>query len=180
MTSNVVSVRPDTSYKDVVEQLVQSGVSGLPVVNDSGKLVGIVTEADLISKEAYNGHRPRALALLADIVSAREHHWATKAAGWTASDVMTRDLVVCESTEDVRVVARRMLERGVKRIPVVDSGVLVGMVSRRDILKVFVRPDDQILAEVTRRLTSDVNRPDDAHVHLRSRVTVPGSAGPWV
>ena len=165
MTSDVISVGPSTSYKDVVELLVQSAVSGLPVVDDSGQVVGIVTEADLTSKEAYGGHRPRALALLADILSAREHHWATKAAGWTAADVMSRDVVVCAPDEETRVVARRMLQHGVKRVPVVESGVLVGMVSRRDVLKMFARPDDEIANEITHVLATDLNRPDGCHVH---------------
>ncbi len=158
MTSDVVSVRPDASFKEIVERLVRCDVSGLPVVDDEGHLVGIVTEADVTSKEAYGGHRRRALALLADLLSAREHRWATKAAGWEAADVMTEDVVTCSPDDEVRVVARRMLERGVKRFPVVRSGELVGMVSRQDILRMFARPDDTIQAEITRALATDLNR----------------------
>ena len=165
MTRDVVSVRPDTPYKDVVEALVRSGVSGVPVVDETGRLVGIVTEADLTSKEAYGARRPRALALLADVLSAREHHWATKAAGWIAADVMTKDVIACAPGDDVRVAARDMLAHGVKRLPVLDDGALVGMVSRRDVLRMFARPDDEIANDVLRVLTTDPNRPDDAHVH---------------
>lgn len=165
MTEDVVSVRPDTPFKEMVERLVGSGVSGLPVVDDSSRLVGIVTEADLVAKEAYDGRRPRALAVLADVLSAREHHWVTKAAGWTADDVMTRRVTTCQPSEDVRGVARRMLERGVKRVPVVDDrGGLVGIVSRQDILRSLARPDEEIAAEVTRLLRTDPNRPDDHRV----------------
>lgn len=165
MTTDVVSVTPDTPFKEVVERLVRSDVSGLPVVEQSGEVVGIVTEADVVSKEAYGGHRHRALALLVDVLSGREHHWVTKAAGSVAADVMTANPVVCEPDEDVRVVARRMLERGIKRIPVVRNGALVGMVSRQDILGMFARPDDAITADVTHVLASHPNRPDDCHVH---------------
>ena len=164
MTTDVVSVTPATPFKEVVERLVDSDVSGLAVVDDSGHLVGIVTEADVVAKEAYGRHRHRALALLADVLSAREHHWVTKAQGSVAADVMTRNPVVCEPDEDVRKVARRMLERGVKRIPVVQTGVLVGMVSRRDVMGMFARPDDAIAADVTHLLTTHPNRPADAHV----------------
>ena len=94
MTTGVVSVRPDTPYKELVERLVQFDVSGLPVVDESAKVVGIVTEADLVSREAYGGHRHRALALLVDVLSGREHHWVTKAGGSVAADVMTTNLVV--------------------------------------------------------------------------------------
>lgn len=58
MTSTVVSVAPDTPYKELVERLVASDVSGLPVIEGDGSLVGIVTEADLLSKEAYGGSTP--------------------------------------------------------------------------------------------------------------------------
>lgn len=165
MTTDVVSVRPQTPFKEVVELLVHSGVSGAPVIADDGRLVGIVTEADLTSKEAYSGRRQRILALLADALAAREHHWSTKAAGWVAADVMTKNVVVCSPDDDVRVVARRMLERGVKRMPVERGGKLVGIVSRRDILRMFARPDDAIAGDVTKRLAGDPNRPDDCHVH---------------
>ncbi len=164
MTTDVVSVTPGTTFKELVELLVGSDVSGLPVVEASGRLVGIVTEADVVSKEAYGGHRRRALAVLADLLSAREHHWVTKAAGSVASDVMTTNLVVCSPDEGVRVAARRMLERGVKRIPVVEGGSLVGIVSRQDILGTFARPDAAIAVDVAEVLASDPNRPDDYHV----------------
>jgi CBS domain-containing protein len=164
MTKDVVSVGPRMAFKDVVECLVRSDVSGLPVLDDSGQLVGIVTEADVTSKEAYGGHRRRALAVLADVLSVRPHHWVTKSAGWTAADVMTRDVVVCGPDEAVRVVARRMLDCGVKRMPVVQSGELVGMVSRQDILRTFARPDDAIAADITNALATHPNRPDDCHV----------------
>jgi len=165
MTADVVSVHPHTPFKEIVEELVRSNVSGVPVVTDHGQLVGIVTEADLTAKEAYSGHRRRTLALLADVLAAREHHWVTKAAGWGAENVMTRNVIVCDVDDDVRVVARRMLERGVKRMPVLRAGKLVGIVSRQDILKTFVRPDETIAADVTRRLATDPNRPDDCHIH---------------
>lgn len=165
MTRDVVSVRPDTPFKEIVERLVRSDVSGLPVLDEAGRLVGIVTEADLTSKEAYPGHRRRALGLLADVVSARPHRWITKASGWNAANLMTTNIVMCGPDEDVRVAARRMLERGVKRMPVTQSGDLVGMVSRQDILRILDRPDDEIAAEITRVLATDLNRPDDCHVH---------------
>lgn len=164
MTREVVSVGPDTPYKDVLERLIHSDVSSLPVVSESGALVGIVTEADLISKEAYDGRRHRALALLADLASAREHHWVTKAMGTVAADVMTKGVLVCRPDEDIRSVARRMLERGVKRMPVVEADVLVGIVSRQDILGMFDRADEAIAADVELVLGDDINMPEDRHV----------------
>jgi CBS domain-containing protein len=163
MTRDVVSVRPDTSYKAVVEELVRTGVSGVPVVDDTGALLGIVTEADLVAASAYAG-RPRALAVLGDVLSARPHHWATKASGRTAAEIMTTGLVTCEATDDVRTVARRMLDRDVKRLPVLADGRLVGIVARHDILRALARPDEAIAADVEHVLRTDPNRPDDHHV----------------
>ncbi|HTK16578.1 MAG TPA: CBS domain-containing protein [Acidimicrobiia bacterium] len=162
MTKNVVSVGPETPFKTVVDQLLRSGVSGLPVLDESGKLVGIVTEADLASKEAYGVRGRRTLSLLADVLAAPR--WMHKAFGWVASDVMTKEVIVCAPDDDVRVATRRMLERDVKRMPVVQSGSVVGMLSRQDILRTLVRPDEVVDASVGEVLRTHPNRPDDAHV----------------
>jgi CBS domain-containing protein len=162
MSKEVVAVTPETPFKSIVERLVQSDVSGLPVIDASGRLVGIVTEADLASKEAYGVRRRRALSVLADVLAGPE--WLSKAFGSVASDVMTREVLTCGPDDDVRVATRRMLERRVKRMPVVDDGTVIGMVSRQDILRRLVRPDAEIDADVATVLSSDPNRPDDAHV----------------
>jgi len=164
MTKDVITVAPDTPVKEVIEHMVHSQVSGVPVVDSSGRLLGIVTEADVIAKEAYGGRRPRALALLADTLAGRDHHWVAKAAGLTAADVMSEHPVVCEPSDKVVTVARRMLERGVKRMPVVEDGLVEGMVSRGDILAMFDRPDDTIAGEVAEVLGTHPNLPDDCHV----------------
>ena len=166
MTADLVSVAPDTPFKEVVERLVRAEVSSLPVVDAGGKLVGLITEADLISKDAYQSRRHRALALLADVLAARDHRWVTKAAGAVAADVMTRNVTVCGPDDDVRSVARRMLEHGVKRMPVVEAGALVGIVSRHDILEIFDRADQAIAADVERVLANDLNMPEDHHIRF--------------
>lgn len=183
MTNNVVSVTPDAPFKDVVQRMVDRDVSGLPVLDGSGNLVGIVTEADLVAKGAYGGRRHKAVAVLADALSAREHHWATKAVGSVAADVMSRKVVVCEPDDDVRSGARRMLQRGVKRMPVVADGKLVGIVSRHDLLETFARSDDAITHDVRTVVTTHPNRPDDCHVDFTVEsgvVTLTGDVRyPW-
>jgi len=146
MTTTVVTVAPQTPYKEVVEQLVRPDVSSVPVVDADAGLLGLITEADFISKEAYGHRRARGLAMLADLLSARDHHWVTKATGWVAGDIMTKGVEVCAPHDDLRVLARRMLSTGVKRMPVVDESRLVGMVSRHDVLKLFDRPDADVAA----------------------------------
>lgn len=163
MTTEVVTVGPATSLKDVIEQMVRAGVSGVPVV-DGDRLLGIVTEADCISKEAYGHRRRRALALLGDVLTGRDHPWVAKAAGLAAADVMSAHPVVCRPGDDVASAARTMLEHGVKRMPVVEDGRLRGIVSRQDVLRTFDRSDDAIAGDVAEALTTHPNLPDDCHV----------------
>ena len=164
MTHAVVCVHPDTTYKEVVRQLVEHDISGVPVVDDDGELVGVVTEADLLSRAGYDGGNSLALAVLADLLSAREHHWASKARGWTAGDVMSRDVASCAPDTEVRLAARQMLDRGITRLPVVAERRVVGIVARQDVLRALIRADADIAADVERILTADLNRPDDHHV----------------
>lgn len=163
MTHPVVTVAPGTPFKELIVTLVDTGVSGLPVVDDATRVVGIVTEADLIPKGASPGRR-RALGVVRDLVAGDPARWVRRARATTAADVMTTEVRVCAPGDDVRAVAREMAERHVKRMPVVDGGRLVGIVSRHDVLAVFDRPDDKVAAEVAHGLRSDPNRPDDAHV----------------
>ena len=167
MSTGLITVAPDTPFKDVVERLVRSGVSSLLVVDEEGKLIGLISEADLMSKEAYGGgRRPRAVALLADLLSGRDHRWATKAAGSTAADIMTTKVTVCRPHDGVQSVARRMLREGVKRMPVVEAAVPVGIVTRHDILAMFDRPDDAIAADVRMVLANDRKMPENHHVQV--------------
>ena len=166
MSTDLVTVEPETSFKDVVQQMVRAEVSSLPVIDTTGRLAGLITEADLISKEAYAGRRRRALAVLGDVVAGHDTRWLDKAVGTVARDVMTTNVETCHPTDDVRVVARRMLEHGIKRLPVVEDGRLVGVVSRRDVLSMFDRPDDAIASEVQSLLRNPLYMPDDQHVRF--------------
>lgn len=164
MTTELVTARPTDSLKDLATRLVEAGVSALPVVDAEGRLVGIVTEADVISKEAYGGPRRRALQLVVDYFAGRDPQWVRKAAGWTAADVMTRQVVTADPDDDVRAAARRMLEAGVKRLVVVREGRPVGIVSRRDLMRIFTRPDAEVAADV-QAVLRDIRRvPEDIEV----------------
>lgn len=164
MTENVVTVGPETPYRELVDRLIYSGVSGLPVVDAGRKLLGIVTEADLVSKEAYVGRRRRGLGLLSNLLSGGDTRWVSKAGGLVAADVMSGSPLVCGPTDDLREVARRLLEHRIKRMPVVSDGRLVGIVSRHDLLKMFDRPDSEIAGELRALLGDDVKMPPDRDV----------------
>jgi len=163
MTAPVVTVGPDTPFKDVVSMLMDEDVSGLPVVDGSGAVVGVVTESDLVSKEGYPGPRPRILTALLDLLS-DDHRWRRKAEGLTAGDVMTADPIVANPDESVPRIARWMVTHGINQVPVVSGGRLVGIVTRRDIVALFDRPDEAIAADIRARLASPDHTPVDQPV----------------
>lgn len=163
MTKIVVTATPEMSFKETAELLLDYGVSGLPVVGAHNRLLGIVTEADLMSKEAFDSRRRRPLAALIDHLTGTAQ-WIDKAAGLTAGEVMTTTVVTAEPGEEIGAAARRMLERGVKRLPVTEDGRLVGVVSRHDLLRLFHRTDDDITAEIEEKLASPLHAPEDHDV----------------
>lgn len=150
MTSreSVVVAYPETPFKQVVELMHMRDVSALPVVDSSDRVLGIVSEADLLLKEEL--HPP---------IESGQHHVrpvareARRSEGITAADVMTAPAITIEAQATVVDAARLMHDRRVKRLPVVDArGKLLGIVSRRDLLTVFLRADTDIEAEVKKDL----------------------------
>ena len=141
MTAEVVVVRRETTFKEMAAVLRRYRVSALPVVDDAGRVVGVVSEADLLAKKA-----------LADPGVAAEllhHQDVRKAEGLTAGDLMTRPAVTAAPEDPVEQAARMMHFMRVKRLPVVNSGgELVGIVSRSDVLAVFDRPDEDIRTDI--------------------------------
>jgi len=114
------------------------------VLDEDNKVVGVVSEADLLAKEALDSAAPhRASGIL-------HHREQAKAAGTTAADLMTKPAVTVGARQFVTQAARLMYERKVKRLPVVDDdGRLIGIVSRADVLSVYSRPDQDISHEIT-------------------------------
>src|SRR5690606_11267370 len=119
MTTDVVTVGPDATYGEIADRLLAHDISGVPVIDEAGMLLGIVTEADLVSREAYGPERRRPLGLIVDYLRDRDPAWVRKAAATTARDLMTRVVTTAAPDDDVRVTAQRMLEAGYKRLPVV-------------------------------------------------------------
>lgn len=143
MTTGVLTVGPETSLKEVARRMLEAGVSGLPVTSEGGDLVGIITEADFVAGEADRRAVKRA-GLIRFFTEQHEIPTHERAVG----DVMTTDVVVITSDADHAEAARLMEKEGVKRLPVVDEGKLVGLVSRADMLRAFVRPDQEIIDEI--------------------------------
>jgi CBS domain-containing protein len=176
MTTDVATASLDTPYKRLIEMMLERRVSGIPIVDERARLLGIVTEADLVDKQAYGRPPESLLGMLHQLVFGPPTDVAQKAWALTGSGLMTSSVHTAEAGEDVAHVARRLLERNVKRMPVVDEhGVVVGIVSRRDLLAAFARPDDEIAADIERVLASPRSVPDDArvdHVHVLNGLIV--------
>ncbi|MFE7855555.1 CBS domain-containing protein [Streptomyces sp. NPDC101209] len=139
MTQTVIAVGRDASFKEVVGLIDQWKVSALPVLVGEGRVVGVVSEADLLPKEEFrDGGEEDA-----------ERTEREKAAALTAGELMSTPAVTVHADASVAEAARIMARRHVKRLPVVDSvGILQGVVSRSDLLKVFLRDDEEIADEV--------------------------------
>ena len=143
MTTTVVAVKQGASYKEMAALLRKYRVSAFPVLDDDQKVIGIVSEADLLAKAALNADRGGAITAMV------HHKELEKADGVTARDLMTSNVVTVKPDDTVEQAARLMYHLQVKRLPVVDAGgCLVGIVSRADLLTVFDRPDQEIRAEI--------------------------------
>jgi len=149
MTQPVQSVRPETPLKEVARLLIDHRISGLPVVDDDGRVLGVVSEGDLLMKRQEHGavhHRP-----LARIFgqSDETRQLLAKAEARTAGDAMTTPAITIDGGRPVNVAATLMVERKVNRLPVTEHDRLVGIVTRADIVRTFVRSDEE-LAEAIR------------------------------
>ncbi|WP_370122856.1 CBS domain-containing protein [Streptacidiphilus sp. MAP12-33] len=144
MTRDVITVQTDTPFKEIAEILTEQEISAVPVLDGSGRLVGLVSEADLLRKEAAQAD-PGGREPVRRSVS--EFEPGTAAA--TARDVMSAPVVTARTGWSVVETARAMKQNSVKRLPVVDdTDRVVGMVSRRDLLRVFLRSDRAIREEI--------------------------------
>lgn len=134
MTAEVVQLSPDNSVRQAAKLMFDHKVSGLPVLDDVGKLLGIITEGDLIRRtELCN----EASVLTAEVGSDAEQRATAfvRRCSWRVGDVMTPDPVTVGEDTSLSRVAAHMHDRGIKRIPVVRNGELVGIVSRADLLE---------------------------------------------
>ena len=136
MTRDVVTVAPETPFKEVVQTLENHHISAVPVVTD-GRIVGIVSEADLLPKEE------RLVRRFGPLLEGPRHRKSrVKGAGTLAAEVMTSPVVTVAPQTALCVAARLMDRHSVKRLPVIEEGRLVGIISRADLLTVFLVDDE--------------------------------------
>lgn len=159
MSSPVVTVAPDTHLKEVADLLVRHEVSAVPVVED-GALVGIVSEADLVPLELAPDPR-------AHLAPVRE---PPPGVPRVVAEVMTREVVALPEGADAAEAGRLMLERRIKSIPVVQGRRVVGIVARRDLLKVLARGDEEIAGDLRTLLEEELGPPSPYRVTVRDGV----------
>jgi len=145
MTTDVVTTRPEMPLKEVAQQLSEHGISGLPVVNDAGEVVGVISAADLLVKEA--GTTPRRPGLVAWLLDPTDPKEQLKLEARVAGEAMTTPAVTIAPFQSVATAAAEMLERAINRLPVVRNGRLVGIVTRGDLVRAFARSDREVVAE---------------------------------
>jgi CBS domain-containing protein len=146
MTTRVVSVTRDATFRAMAAALREYRVSAFPVLDEEGKVIGVVSEADMLAKEALESEPHGMPGMITGIVRRKEHE---KARGTTASDLMTSPPITVHPDDSLERAARLMYARKVKRLPVVDAnGHLVGIIGRADLLAVFDRSDEDIRREI--------------------------------
>ncbi|MEV6246774.1 CBS domain-containing protein [Streptomyces sp. NPDC051742] len=167
MTHTAVAIGRDASYKEIVALMDQWKVSAVPVLEGEGRVVGVVSEADLLPKEEFRLDQPRP----------DEFAEAAKAGALRAGELMSSPAVTVHPAATLAEAARIMATRKVKRLPVVnDIGMLEGVVSRSDLLKVFLRTDGEIEEEIRRSILGESAAPPELDVSVRDGVaTVRGA-----
>jgi CBS domain-containing protein len=145
MTKDVITIGPEASLKDVASILAERGISGVPVVGEQGEVLGVVSEADILFKErGFEGRRQGFLGwLLSGGLEAE-----AKLTARTVREAMTSPAIAVESGRPVHEAAQKMTEYGVNRLPVLDDGMLVGIVTRADLVRAFTRSDAELLREI--------------------------------
>ena len=161
MSTPVVTVSPDAPLKDVAATLVEHGINAVPVLDASDRLIGIVSEADLLSLETGLGRGP------------------APAGPRTAGEVMRQSVYTLTGDTDATAAARLMLRHRLKSVPVVAGERVVGMVARRDLLRLIARSDDDIQADLDRRLKEEIQALQRLAVGVAGGVvTIDAAAGP--
>jgi CBS domain-containing protein len=176
MTRSVVSVTPETQVADLVQTLLRHNISGTPVIDSNGLLVGIVTEGDLMRRAELGTERKRGGWLAFFTATATLAHDYVRSHGTTVADVMTPGVVAVAPDTPLAEIADLMEARRVRRVPVVLEGHVVGIVSRANLLRAWASlpPEappasaddltvrDRLLAELSQQAWS--RRPENSIV----------------
>jgi CBS domain-containing protein len=146
MTTDVATVRPGTSLKEVAGELARLRISGMPVVDDGGRVVGVISEADILAKE--QPEPAQHTSALARLLNRDAREQPSRADAIVTGEAMSSPATTIEAHLPVSIAAQEMTERRIKRLPVVQNERLIGIVTRADLVRAFARSDEQIAADV--------------------------------
>jgi CBS domain-containing protein len=171
MVSPVVTVQPSASVKEVAKLLLEQGISAVPVVDDQGKLVGVVSEGDLLHRPEIGSERRRSwwlLGLTDEETLAAEY---VKAHAHKVADAMTRKVITAAPDASLHELATLMEANAIKRVPIVEDGRLVGIVSRANLVRALASAQPALEIEL-----SDANIQGQLLAHLQNQAW----ARPWL
>ncbi|MFI6645977.1 CBS domain-containing protein [Streptomyces sp. NPDC050504] len=173
MTDDVVRAVYATPFKEVARLLADHRISGLPVVDADEKVIGVISETDLMMRQAEADEPGRPPRRRRPLLGRGARSMRAKARARTAGQLMSRPAVTVHAEDTIVQAARTMAARRVERLPVVDAeDRLVGIVTRRDLLQVFLRPDDAIRRTVVQEVLVDTLwlAPQTIDVHVEEGV----------
>jgi CBS domain-containing protein len=172
MSTPVVTIHPEATLKDLADLIVAHGVSGVPVVDRAGVLVGVVSESDVmerlegVAEDEREAGLPRLLTVLAGAVGGTR-----KMEARTVADLMTARVVSAGPDATVQELVHLMITYDVNRVPIVEGGRLIGIVTRADILRTLVRPDAAIVADLRWRIAHELwIDPDTVGIDCRNGI----------
>lgn len=148
MTRAVATVTPDTTLRDAARILAQRGISGVPVVDEHGSVTGVLSEADIVVKAGGEARGARLLGWLLDSDTDLE----SKIRAHTVGDAMSAPAITISPDRPIHEAAKVMAAESVNRLPVVEDGRLVGIVTRADVVRAFTRSDAEIADEIDREI----------------------------
>ena len=151
MTGDVVTATPEMPLKAAARQLAERGVSGMPVVDEERHVLGVLSEADVLAKEVDGRRQSNVLLRFLEGPPADDRFDAL-----TVGEAMTAPAIVIDPRRPVTEVATLLLAEGINRLPVVEDGVLVGIVTRADLVRAFARDDEAIRDEIIRTAKDDL------------------------
>jgi CBS-domain-containing membrane protein len=165
MITDVISVHRNTAFKDIAALFAVHRISAVPVLDDNRRVVGVVTETDLLSKESAH-NRPRAYPP----AIGRRRTLRGKAEATRAHELMTAPAITVDVDTPIPVASQRLEHHDIRHLPVIaEDGTLLGIVGRSDLLRVFLRPDRDIATEINEEVLDGTN---DAHADVIDGVAV--------
>jgi CBS domain-containing protein len=165
MTRDVETAKPETALSDVAACLWSSSIGGIPVIDEQGRPLGVISRADLLKKDRADGPRRRWRSLFSrrdpnqDLPEARHH---------SAGESMSSPAITIDPGAQVSQAAELMLARGVNRLPVATKGRLVGIITRHDLVGAMTRADAELEQEIREEVLAGLNWPDAVQLKVQN------------